>query len=77
LGKLDSFLQLAKKSTVILKTGFVISFCYNAIALSVAMSGFLTPLIAAILMPISSVSVVGFTSLAVNWVARKEFKSNL
>ena len=77
LGKLDSFLRLAKKSTVILKTGFVISFCYNAIALSVAMSGFLTPLIAAILMPISSVSVVGFTSLAVNWVARKEFKSNL
>ncbi|MBX2915838.1 MAG: heavy metal translocating P-type ATPase metal-binding domain-containing protein [Cyclobacteriaceae bacterium] len=75
LGRLDSFLRLAKKSTVILKTGFVISFCYNAIALSVAMSGFLTPLIAAILMPISSVSVVGFTSLAVNWVARKEFKN--
>jgi P-type Cu+ transporter len=75
LGRLDSFIRLAKKSTVILKTGFVISFCYNAIALSVAMSGFLTPLIAAILMPISSVSVVGFTSLAVNWVARKEFKN--
>jgi Cu+-exporting ATPase len=75
LGRLDSFLCLAKKSTVILKTGFVISFCYNAIALSVAMSGFLTPLIAAILMPISSVSVVSFTSLAVNWVARKEFKN--
>jgi P-type Cu+ transporter len=76
LGKLDSFLRLAKKSTIILKTGFVISFCYNAIALSVAMSGFLTPLIAAILMPISSISVVGFTSLAVNWAARNEFKSN-
>lgn len=76
LGKLDSFLRLAKKSTMILKTGFVISFFYNAIALSVAMSGFLTPLIAAILMPISSVSVVGFSSLAVNWVARKEFKPN-
>jgi P-type Cu+ transporter len=75
LGRLDSFIRLAKKSTVILKTGFIISFCYNAIALSVAMSGFLTPLIAAILMPISSVSVVGFTSLAVNWVARKEFKN--
>ncbi|MCW5911461.1 MAG: HAD-IC family P-type ATPase, partial [Cyclobacteriaceae bacterium] len=75
LGKLDSFLRLAKKSTVILKTGFVISFFYNAIALSVAMSGFLTPLFAAILMPISSISVVGFSSLAVNWVAKREFKS--
>ncbi|MBX2899405.1 MAG: heavy metal translocating P-type ATPase metal-binding domain-containing protein [Cyclobacteriaceae bacterium] len=76
LGQLDSFLRLAKKSTLILKTGFAISFFYNAIALSVAMSGFLTPLIAAILMPISSISVVGFTTLAVNWVARKEFKLN-
>jgi len=75
LGRLDSFLRLAKKSTTILKTGFVISFSYNAIALSVAMSGFLTPLVAAILMPISSISVIGFTSLAVNWVARKEFKN--
>ena len=73
LGRLDSFLQLAKKSTTILKTAFIISFCYNAIALSVAMSGFLTPLIAAILMPVSSISVVGFSSLAVNWVAHREF----
>lgn len=77
LGKLDSFLRLAQKSTVILRTGFVISFFYNAIAISVAMSGFLTPLVAAILMPISSISVVSFSSLAVNWVARKEFKTSL
>ncbi|HRE66491.1 MAG TPA: heavy metal translocating P-type ATPase metal-binding domain-containing protein [Cyclobacteriaceae bacterium] len=77
LGKLDSFLRLARKSTVILKTGFVISFFYNAVAISVAMSGFLTPLIAAVLMPISSISVVGFSSLAVTWVARREFKTRL
>lgn len=69
---LDSFLQLAKQSTAILKTGFVISFMYNAIALSFAVSGYLTPLVAAILMPISSISVVGFTTLAVKYVASRK-----
>jgi P-type Cu+ transporter len=69
IGSLDKFLSLAQASTVILKAGFIISFMYNAIALSFAVSGHLTPLVAAILMPISSISVVGFTSIAVNYVA--------
>lgn len=72
---LDKLLLLAKSSTRILKTGFVISFMYNAIALTVAASGHLTPLVAAILMPISSVSVVGFSSLAVRYVASRKLKS--
>ena len=72
IGSLDKFIELAKSSSVILKTGFVISFMYNAIALSFAVSGNLTPLVAAILMPISSISVVGFTSLAVNYVAKRK-----
>jgi P-type Cu+ transporter len=71
---LDKFVELAKSSAVILKTGFLISFMYNAIALSFAVSGHLTPLTAAILMPISSISVVSFSSLAVNYVSsRKKF----
>jgi P-type Cu+ transporter len=69
IGSLDKFLSLAQASTVILKAGFIISFMYNAIALSFAVSGHLTPLVAAILMPISSISVVGFTSIAVNYIA--------
>jgi len=72
IGSLDKFIELARSSSTILKTGFVISFMYNAIALSFAVSGNLTPLVAAILMPISSISVVGFTSLAVNYVARRK-----
>lgn len=74
IAQLDKMLKLAKTSASILKTGFVISFCYNAIALSFAVSGHLTPLVAAILMPISSISVVGFTSLAVRIAARQTFK---
>jgi len=71
LGQLDKFLSLARYSSVILKVAFGISFFYNAIALSLAVSGHLTPLLAAILMPTSSISVVGFSSLAVNWVASR------
>jgi P-type Cu+ transporter len=72
---LDKYLDLAKSSTVILKTGFGISFLYNAIALTFAVTGHLTPLVAAILMPISSISVVGFSSLAVNLIARKKLQT--
>jgi P-type Cu+ transporter len=74
LEALDKLLELAKSSTIILKTGFVISFMYNAIALTVAATGHLTPLVAAILMPISSVSVVGFSSLAVRYVVNRKLK---
>jgi P-type Cu+ transporter len=69
---LDRFLDLAKSSALILKWSFAISFFYNAIALSFAASGNLTPLVAAILMPISSVSVVSFSTVAVNITARKK-----
>ncbi len=71
--QLDKMLDLAKTSATILKTGFIISFCYNAIALSFAVSGHLTPLVAAILMPISSISVVSFTSIAVRVAAKRTF----
>jgi Cu+-exporting ATPase len=75
LTMLDKYLKLARSTTVILKTGFAISFFYNAIALSFAVTGYLTPLAAAILMPISSISVVGFSSLAVNFVANRKLRN--
>lgn len=72
LETLDKLLSLAKSSTIILKTAFAISFLYNAIALTVAAMGHLTPLVAAILMPISSISVVSFSSLAVQFVSSRK-----
>jgi len=61
-------------STLILKSAFVISFLYNAVALGFAVTGNLTPLIAAILMPMSSISVVGFSAIAVNTIAKQKLK---
>ncbi len=75
LGQLNKFISLSKSATVILKAGFGISFFYNIIALSFAVSGHLTPLIAAILMPISSISVVGFSTIVVNLVSNKTLRS--
>lgn len=75
--KLDKMLELAKASSTILKIGFAISFSYNAVALSFAVTGHLTPLVAAILMPLSSISVVTFSTLAVKFVARYKFKTQL
>lgn len=71
LRDLDRFIALSQKATVILKSGFAISFFYNAIALTVAITGHLTPLVAAILMPISSISVVAFSTGAVNFMAKR------
>ncbi|GHN00309.1 ATPase [Cytophagales bacterium WSM2-2] len=75
LNSLDKFISLARSSTVILKSAFFISFLYNAIALGFAITGNLTPLTAAILMPLSSISVVGFSAIAVNVVARQKLNA--
>jgi Cu+-exporting ATPase len=78
LSALDQYIELAKSSSTILKAGFAISFMYNAIALSFAVTGHLTPLVAAILMPISSISVVTFSTIAVNYVSsRKKFTPDI
>jgi P-type Cu+ transporter len=71
---LDKYLTLAKRSSTLLRAGFAISFFYNAIALSFAVTGHLTPLVAAVLMPVSSISVVGFSTLAVNFMAKRKLR---
>lgn len=64
-GKLNQFLQMAKGAKHIVIASFVISFLYNIVGLSFAVQGLLSPVFAAILMPVSSITVVSFVSLAV------------
>ena len=71
LGQLDKFLKLSKRSVQILKASFALSFFYNFITLSIAVTGNLSPLVAAILMPISSISVVSFSSLSVRLASKR------
>ncbi|HEY5690545.1 MAG TPA: hypothetical protein VIS49_03730, partial [Cyclobacteriaceae bacterium] len=73
LKALDVFLNLSKSALTILKISLGISLIYNIVGLAFAVTGHLTPLVAAILMPISSISVVAFTTFMVNLKARLAF----
>lgn len=71
--KIDSILKYSKRVSWIVFLAFGVSFLYNIVGLSFAISGNLTPLISAILMPISSVTVVGLVTLLVVWQSRRIF----
>jgi Cu+-exporting ATPase len=61
LEKLDKFYELSRKSLKTVYLSYGISILYNIVGLSFALSANLSPVVAAILMPVSSVSVVAFT----------------
>ena len=68
--RLAHYIRFTKTSLNIVKLSFTISFFYNVIGISIALSGKLSPVIAAILMPISSVSVVAFATFATRLAGR-------
>lgn len=68
---LSKFLRFTHKSMGIVKISFIISFIYNIVGISFAVQGNLSPLVAAVLMPISSVSVVAFSALSVKLISKK------
>ena len=70
--KLPGFIKLSRLNRKVIITAFVISFVYNIAGLSFAVAGYLSPLICAVLMPISSISVVVFTTLVNQFLAKKE-----
>ncbi len=69
--QLPALLKLSAYAMSVVKWSIALSFFYNVIGLSFALSGMLSPLVAAILMPVSSISVVVLTTSLVNWRARK------
>jgi Cu+-exporting ATPase len=68
---LYQYIMASKKAMKIIKLSFLLSFLYNIVGLYFAVTGQLEPVIAAILMPLSSISVVGFTTLATNILGKK------
>ena len=71
LKQLYNYIMASKKAMRIIKLSFMLSLLYNVIGLYFAVTGQLEPVIAAILMPLSSISVVGFTTIMTNLVGRK------
>jgi len=69
--KLSYFLKLSKKSITTIKMSFALSIIYNIIGLSFAITGNLLPLVAAIIMPLSTVTIVSFVTIVSNYYAKR------
>lgn len=70
--KLPELIKLAKQSRNVVLGAFTLSLLYNIFGLAVAVQGLLSPVIAAILMPLSSVSIVLFTTISTAIMARRK-----
>ena len=69
--KLNYFLNLSKNSITTIKLSFGLSILYNIIGLSFAVTGNLAPLVAAIIMPLSTITIVSFVTIMSNYYAKK------
>ncbi len=69
--KLFQFIYLSKSAIKVIQWSFALSFTYNIIGLYFAVTGQLVPVIAAILMPLSSISIVLFTTTSTSLLSRK------
>ncbi len=68
---LDQYLKIAKQTKTIIYASFIIAFFYNIIGLGFAVTNHLTPIVAAILMPLSSISIVIFVTILTNFITNK------
>ncbi|WP_394760363.1 heavy metal translocating P-type ATPase metal-binding domain-containing protein [Flavobacterium sp.] len=68
--RLNYFLKLSKKAITTIKMSFTLSLLYNVVGLSFAITGNLLPLVAAIIMPLSTITIVSFVTLMSNYYSR-------
>ncbi|MBM2814813.1 MAG: Cation transport ATPase [Ignavibacteria bacterium] len=71
IARLPRILTLAKRAVRTVYFSFFISLLYNAVGLSFAVAGKLTPVIAAILMPLSSITIVFLTMGIVTIIGKR------
>ncbi|MCC2547799.1 heavy metal translocating P-type ATPase metal-binding domain-containing protein [Hymenobacter sp. BT175] len=70
-GRLATFLAFSRSCLRAVLATFVLSFCYNGFGLALAVQGQFTPILSAILMPISSLSVMLVATVLVRRAARR------
>jgi Cu+-exporting ATPase len=71
ISKLGSLVKFARLGKSIIAASFVLSILYNIVGLGFAVQGGLSPLVAAILMPASSISIVVFVTLVSTMMAKR------
>ena len=72
VGKLHRLVGYARSGKTIITGAFILSICYNFVGLSFAVSANLSPMVAAILMPASSISIILFTALCASIAAKRK-----
>ena len=70
-GDLLKFIKASKSGMKVIKISMLLSFLYNLVGLYFAVTGQLSPIIAAILMPLSSISIIVFTTVCTNIIGRR------
>ena len=68
---LPAFFKFAKYGLKLIKASFILSLVYNLFGLSYAVQGNLSPLIAAILMPVNSISMLLIANIGMNMEGRR------
>lgn len=70
--KISYFLKYSHNAMKTIMMSFGLSLLYNAVGLSFAVTGNLSPLVAAIIMPLSTITIVSFVTVMSNLYARKD-----
>ena len=69
--KIEYYLAFSKNAMRTIYMSFGLSILYNIVGLSFAITGNLSPLVAAIIMPLSSITVVSFVTIMSNYYSKK------
>lgn len=68
---IPKFITVSRNGKQVIQYAFIFSLFYNLIGLGFAILGYLTPVVAAILMPLSSISIVIFTTIYTSFLGNK------
>ncbi|MEO5819195.1 MAG: heavy metal translocating P-type ATPase metal-binding domain-containing protein [Vicinamibacteraceae bacterium] len=71
LTRLPSFLRYVRHARRLVLVCFAVSVAYNVGGVSLALTGALTPLVTAMLMPVSSLTIIGLSLGGMHWLARE------
>ena len=70
--KIGFFMKYSKNAMKTIYMSFGLSILYNIVGLSFAVTGNLSPLVAAIIMPLSTITIVSFVTIMSNFYARNK-----
>ena len=70
--RLNYFMNLSKDAIKTIKMSFGLSLLYNVVGLAFAITGNLLPLVAAIIMPLSTITIVSFVTVMSNYYAKRK-----